>query len=384
MLASAVSEQKTSKLDFLEGFRGLACAYVVLYHFWYEISIAYSSVLPSGVKSFFRFLNFGNCSVAVFIAISGYCLMLSTVRSSSDSLKNGWKVFLIRRCRRILPGYYVCFLLGWLMMANFDFLQRSLLFQNAVPKYVFAGNIAHLFLVHNMNKNWVFNINPPLWSVAVEWQIYFMYAFVMMPLYKKFKSTALLISGLVLSVCLFGVSRIPVLSHNEFFWPHSWFVFIFAMAAYGAWYNYRVASNGMDKFSTSVLVASVVLCMVTLVILHICFNDKWLENHNYIAEILSGFIATGVMVFCINSVLMSRKSRLAAFLSLQPVVFLGKISYSIYLYHCFVMAIVIFLAMKYLGGGLLSLFVTLFTSLSLVVAISFFFYKYIERPFMRS
>ncbi|MBB6053709.1 acyltransferase family protein [Armatimonas rosea] len=377
------SEQKANKLAFLDGFRGLACVYVVLYHFWFELSIAYSSILTQNIKSYFRFLNFGNCSVAAFIAISGYCLMLSTVRSSSDTLKNGWREFLIRRCRRILPGYYVCLLLGIVLMNGSDVLHKSLLFQNAIPVDMFSGVISHLLLIHNINQNWVFNINPPLWSVAVEWQIYFMYAFVMMPLYSRFKANSLLLSGAALSVVLFAISRLPIAFSNKFFWPHSWFVFIFALAAYAAWYNYRVAIKGMSDAARLMFVSAILAAFCLLSVLFFTRDDKWLEHHNYIVELLSGGISIGVMVLCIDAILGNKKSFLVGFLSLPFLVFLGKISYSIYLYHCFVMAVVIFLVMKYLGAGFLSVFATLSLALSLVVLLSYFSYKYVERPFMR-
>ena len=112
MVPIILNQQKINKLDFLDGFRGLACAYVVLYHFWIEINIFYYGVLTDEIRNLCRIFNYGNCSVAVFIAISGYCLMLSPVKSQNSELKGGVAGFLIRRCRRILPGYYVCLFIG--------------------------------------------------------------------------------------------------------------------------------------------------------------------------------------------------------------------------------------------------------------------------------
>ena len=34
---------------------------------------------------------------------------------------------------------------------------------------------SHLFLVHNLSEGWIFKIDPPMWSVATEWQIYLLF-----------------------------------------------------------------------------------------------------------------------------------------------------------------------------------------------------------------
>ena len=34
---------------------------------------------------------------------------------------------------------------------------------------------SHLLLVHNLSERWIFKIDPPMWSVATEWQIYLLF-----------------------------------------------------------------------------------------------------------------------------------------------------------------------------------------------------------------
>ena len=39
--------------------------------------------------------------------------------------------------------------------------------------------------VHNWNFDWVYRINGPMWSVATEWQIYFLFPLLLLPLWRR-------------------------------------------------------------------------------------------------------------------------------------------------------------------------------------------------------
>ena len=44
--------------------------------------------------------------------------------------------------------------------------------------------LSHLFLLHNLNASWIYDFNGTLWSIATEWQIYFVFALLL-----QFRST---------------------------------------------------------------------------------------------------------------------------------------------------------------------------------------------------
>ena len=63
------------RMEFIEGIRGLSASYVVLHHLW-QFAIA-DPMRPA--PSWFRaatVFKYGEFGVAVFVVVSGYCLML--------------------------------------------------------------------------------------------------------------------------------------------------------------------------------------------------------------------------------------------------------------------------------------------------------------------
>ena len=82
-----------------------------------------------------------------------------------------------RRARRILPPYYAALLLSIAVIVLYNGLASRLgLGQRIDEAALEPGSvISHLLLVHNVSFDWVFRINGPLWSVATEWQIYWLF-----------------------------------------------------------------------------------------------------------------------------------------------------------------------------------------------------------------
>src|SRR5205807_7495201 len=119
---------------------------------------AASHQLPSGPWRHLLFLAlFGRLAVALFIVISGFCLMLPVSRRELD-LRGGVPRFFAKRARRILPPYYASIVLALLLLPV------------RVGKW---DLLSHLLLIQNLDPTRAVAINGVLWSIAVEWQIYF-------------------------------------------------------------------------------------------------------------------------------------------------------------------------------------------------------------------
>ncbi len=103
----------------------------------------------------------GRYGVAVFFAVSGFCIHLSYVRQP------GWGPFWIRRFFRIYPPYLIPMLLlgilePWRVRHSFG-----------VGDAIQLGS--HLLLVHNFSEFTLFGINGSFWTIAVEVQLYALY-----------------------------------------------------------------------------------------------------------------------------------------------------------------------------------------------------------------
>lgn len=107
-------------------------------------------------------LSFGYYGVAVFFAVSGYCIHLSHAKARNQS----WGIFFNRRFFRIYPPYFIALLIFFFIwpIANFNFSDER------------AWQLfSHLFLVHNLDARTLFGINPAFWTIALEVQLYAIY-----------------------------------------------------------------------------------------------------------------------------------------------------------------------------------------------------------------
>ncbi len=173
----------TPKLAFLDGIRGLAAFYVVIHHAVFEFI---SESRPRWISHLLFPFNFGAAAVGVFIVLSGYCLMLPVARSEDGRLPGGILRYFWRRGRRILPPYYAAlgFCLLLIALTSGVPLPPASPWHHALPAFKTDTILSHVFLVHNCRYWWFYAIDPPMWSVAVEWQIYFLLPILLVILYR--------------------------------------------------------------------------------------------------------------------------------------------------------------------------------------------------------
>src|SRR2546421_359109 len=97
--AGEVPGRARVRLEYLDGLRGLAALYVAVYHIWFSVGI------PPTWQAFMERMPPPVYAVAVFIVLSGCCLMLPLV-GAQGQMPGGTAAFFRRRARRILPPYY--------------------------------------------------------------------------------------------------------------------------------------------------------------------------------------------------------------------------------------------------------------------------------------
>jgi peptidoglycan/LPS O-acetylase OafA/YrhL len=89
--------ERNRRDGWIDMFRGFAAVSVVLFHF----SVLPFTGTPGPITSAWRrFWGYGYLGVAVFFALSGYCIARTWLRAP------GWLDFSIRRIRRIYPAYW--------------------------------------------------------------------------------------------------------------------------------------------------------------------------------------------------------------------------------------------------------------------------------------
>lgn len=194
------SYSRRRPLPFLDSLRGLAALWVVIGHARTQaVSIG---VLKSG--AILAFLNYFSESLAVpiFIALSGFLLTAPHVEWNVNSWEGPLK-FMQRRAKRIYPTYIAVIGITALACSILPSLstEATARWQDALPIDAEAV-ITHLVMVHNFFPSFAHKIDPPMWSLAVEWQIYIGFALLMIPISHKFGVKGYFLAGLLTSLLL--------------------------------------------------------------------------------------------------------------------------------------------------------------------------------------
>lgn len=135
--------------------RSFALLMVLIYHFW----VLTGSVASTHIKYTDDILKLGGeIGVTLFFMLSGYGIFCSLYRNSSLS----YKEYILKRAKRILPEYYICFFLVLLLTDNVGYLTM----------FKLGDIVSHLLLIHNFFPNYAGSINGVLWTMGVIFDFY--------------------------------------------------------------------------------------------------------------------------------------------------------------------------------------------------------------------
>lgn len=333
-------------LKFIDGLRGAAALYVVLHH---SCNLSFIGVTePKGLF----FLSWGHAAVTVFIAISGYCLALPVVRSNLR-LKGGAMRFYRKRARRILPPYYAALAMG-IMLFVFVWTPSGARIGLLSQPLIERALLTHLLMVHNWSPSLAYMFDGPLWSVAMEMQIYLLFP-LMVVVWRRFGTIWMLAGSFVLGHAVFLLT-----GHQG---PAN-YLFIFALGAWAAELSLKGHNIRLLKviFYTS---AGVFFLFPSL---HVVYSDM-----------LVGVGISSLMVLSARSLFWPR-----SILGLGFFTWLGGFSYSIYLIHDVLQHFFFTTALRpsWLRQGMPILLFFGFAITPIILGLSYLFHLAIERPFM--
>lgn len=368
-------------LFFLDGVRGMASIYVVLFHVWALFREGRDGLhlMPRPIIWATAWMSLGGPAVGVFIVLSGYCLMISSGRTGR--LYGGLGGFMSRRSWRILPPYYAA-LAGSLALAWLGWLPRLDFRSGEV--------ISHFFLVQNLKVAWWGAVNPPMWSVASEFQIYLAFAIILLPVWRWFGDLAVVATG-------FGLAVLIILARRELVWsacPEYLGLFALGMVsanlAGSARPAYRWASSHFPWLRIALGLASIHLAISLLILARPRPSDPYgrlaIVEHVLMNMLVGLATATALVGWTVEgqSRLPGRQSLPLRLLSSGPIVFLGAISYSLYLIHYPVLEVLeTLLNSAGVGGPVRFAILILLTPIASLV-FAYPFHLAFERPFMRS
>jgi peptidoglycan/LPS O-acetylase OafA/YrhL len=367
------------RLRFLDGLRGLACLYVLLFHASTP-HIPYPGELSAAMKVLTAWISRGRFSVVFFIVLSGFSIMLPIARSGSGRLTGGLQRFARRRARRILPPYYAALVLSAALIIVYNAIgRRAGLGAPVVEDALGAGSVvSHLLLVHNARFAWAFRINGPMWSVATEWQIYFVFALLFLPLWRR--------TGNVVSLAIaWVVGALPFFllpADANLFWACPWFLGSFMFGVTGAvigfapggayaWVRTRVPWAALAALSFAVIVVLVATKRADSVALPL-------------VDFVVSFFAFSLICACVSRQLhpeRSARSLLLRVLGSSVLVELGAFSYSLYLVQHPILRLAERAVAKATSTYDANIGVHLLVVVPITIALAWVFAEFFERPF---
>jgi len=370
-----MSSDDKSYFPALTGWRGVAALWVLAYHAWQFVR-GPALVVPFVGWDLTPVVKGGYFGVDLFFVLSGFLLSLPFHRAdvqgdARPSLKHFW----YRRCRRVLPAY-------WLQLA---ILLAALVWFAPEPGISLRDALAHVLLVQNIVP-WpvppVDPINPVYWSMPVEWDFY-----ALLPLLVWLCLRGRWCWFLPL-VCLFSIG-FRVLSYASLSDDR--------LSALLGFHDVHELPARLDQFFVGMCAAAIVvrhppgpwaarawlgvgLAILAALLLHEAApRVDFLARHDvpylYFHHSLTG-IAFGALLLGTAA----RGRRGAGLLASRLMLFFGGISYSLYLWHYPVLALV----RDHAGvHGFISLKVLWLVALPTILLVSWLSARYVERPFLR-
>ncbi len=359
-------------MAFIDGLRGAAALYVVLHHAYFQVAWNGEGLIPV-VRRCTQWLSHGTFAVDLFIVLSGFCLMLPVTGGGGRAQERGVGRFLYRRARRILPPYYAAMAICMGVVALVPALRKPAwsMWAHSLPIFTPGVLLSHLFLVHNLSIAWIWKIDSPAWSIATEWQIYWIFALILLPVWRRF--------GIVVSVALAfalgnSIEAMMPASNEACFYYIGFFGMGMAAAVL-----YR--QPGRLRWVPWNLLA---VTTAGIVVLAMFVYPEWTHRPKIEVDYAVGITAAMVVICLSRFSITSPNAIVLRLLGSGPATGLGRFSYSLYLIHYPLLAWSA-LVLKPLKLAVdMRLLVMMGVIVPLTVGVAWVFFYLFERPFIGS
>lgn len=372
-----MTRKEALRLEYLDGLRAVAALYVVLFHAGVGFLDA-ERPLTGFARNLQRFLSFGHDAVAVFIVLSGYCLMLPVARAEGQ-LVRGIPNYIARRAWRILPPYFATVAGSLLLIALAPVLETptKTIWADTFPAFDFGAITSHLLLIHNLSPAWSNRINGPLWSVATEWQIYFVFPLLLLPIWRRFGAGSTVLTAFALGAALTFLA--PAAAHSA----SSWYIGLFALGMCAAGIDFASRPGELwlrARVPWKIVCLGLLLaiaCGITLLIKY------WFRFMPYSDALVGAATACALLYLTPHALRAAERAPLPLrVLQSAPLVTLGRFSYSLYLTHLPIVALCYFGLERLDLSPNAQMLALIAVSLPLSVLFSYAFYWVFERRFV--
>lgn len=290
------------RLDYLDALRGIAILGVIAVHTQAEFGF------PVLLKTLL--LN-GRNGVQLFFMVSAFTIMYTLDRSKQPI---SYSNFFIRRFFRIAPLYYLA--IAYYMWQN----NLYHIHWHDEKNNITIGNIlSNISFLHGFYPHWFNRLVPGGWSIAVEMMFYTCIPFLYTRMKDLNSAINLLTFSILVQFCLQFLLKILHPLHDTDFWGHYIFtyfptqlpVFLLGIITY-------LLANTERKHNIK---SESLLCLALTILL------SFFGGLNYLVS------STSLTASAFLLLIIAMHKRTYLLLENKPLIFLGKISYGLYLVH---------------------------------------------------
>ena len=336
-----------------EGLRGCLAWWVVLFHLYFHAGIR-----PDMRWPFEFWVGYGWAAVPLFIILSGFVITVLV-----ENQREPYGVFLTRRFFRLAPVFYLMTAYGAALAY----------YHNTYGHLLRYHVLLHLTMLHGLVPNQVLydsavSLVHPAWSISVEWQFY-------------------LIAPLVLAFCRGSATRSLLtiaasLAVSKFLLHHFDFPFTATVFMRGGLFAIGIFSYYVTRWAVAnpAQARPLIPYMVPLALAAV-----WVVGGEYLGPGLVWVIAFAPVLARLVGATSILTRPVQVFLTQPWVVWLGRVSYSTYLCHNFVLSMLEAALGKTFTGMTERhrVVVLLLLGCPLVVGFSALLFHLVEKPGMR-
>ena len=367
------------RIDSIDGLRALAMLMVFFWHSWQFAGFPRLAQQVGGAYIDFDWfaLRFDS-AVDLFLVISGFCLFWPLCKSTEAAAKWQWQDYSVRRVRRMVPPYYMAIIFATLLP------QVLVVFYKAIgqpanwqPLQSFPDYLTHALFIHTLFVDYWNGINGSLWTLSLEAQFYLMFPCVVLAFRRVGWHVVWVICGVsvvyrIIAGSIYAGAPEPVPFLVSIFFLGRWMQFAMGMGAAIIVARWVRSGTRLPSWVGSLMfLAAVGLWFVAA---HDPGSSPW---HLPVRDTCYGVAATLAIIAVCGSNTPFRKP-----FEFRPMVWLGFVSYSVFLIH----QPTIWYVSQFMhrrGIGSIPHLVLLCTiGFGVVLFIGHVFFKFFEEPFM--
>ena len=364
-MSKAAMTEPFIRLDFLDALRFFAILYVIISHL---VLIPQPNLaIPEWIAPFF--INGGDAGVSLFFVLSAFSLSYAMDKRSSESLLI--KNFYVRRFFRIAPLFYFLMILYWI--------RDAAVFHVLHPVSEILINASLLF---NLAPSCITGFVWASWTIGVIALLYLIFPFIHRYVRNLYGALGLFVVSVLMAwgwsyfVKIYGVATGYLTPDDiSFVWGFGFLqhlpVFVCGIVVYRLFFDYLIKMNQRSR-----QLYGIILILFFMVFYSVLLTES-MQNILWGKKILHGI--------CFSLLVLGLGLKPFGFLVNSRTAYLGKISYSMYLFHpLLIFSIIPIYRWIYhivptdLAGYLTSLLITLVV----LMPISMISHRYIERTGM--